>query len=101
MGRALLRIKWLDNHGLQVVYPNEEPRFIGPDGWLTMNEASMALGTYREMLDRMIARKRLVSKQIEGVKRVPMSEVLRLRRAWKVTGRPTGRLERTHGRGAA
>lgn len=90
----LVRVTWLDNHGLQVAYRGEPIRFVGPDGELGVAEAARALGTYPMLLRRMIKARRLEAKTSGGVLRVPMVEVLRLRRTWKATGTPTGKVVR-------
>jgi excisionase family DNA binding protein len=95
MGNArLVRVTWLQNHGLEVAYRGEPVRFVGPDGDLSVSEAAKALGTYPVLLRRMITHRRLEAKRVGGVLRIPMTEVLSLRRTWKATGRPTGRIER-------
>jgi len=90
----LVRVTWLQNHGLEVVYRGEPNRFVGPDGDLLVSEAARALGTYPVLLRRMIKHRRLEARKVAGTLVVPMSEVLRLRRTWKATGRVTGRLAR-------
>jgi hypothetical protein len=89
----LIRVTWLQNHGVQVAYRGEPVRFVGPDGDLLVSEAARALGTYSLLLRRMIKHRRMEANKVAGVLRVPMAEVLRLRRAWRTTGRPTGRIE--------
>jgi len=96
----LVRVTWLKNHGVRVAYAGEPVRFVGPDGELTLRESALALGTYRLLLHRMVAKRRLAARKVAGVLRVPMTEVLRLRRAWRATGHPTGRIERPEQRRA-
>ena len=57
MARPLLEsVKMLRNHGARVVYKTSTrrtERYVGPDGWLTVAEASRLIGVHRRQLYRM------------------------------------------------
>ncbi len=83
-------VKWLRNHQLRITH-GRVVRCEGPEGTVSRREAAKALGTYYEMIARMVRAGRIAASN----GRIPMSEVLRLRRAWKATGRPTAYVSET------
>jgi hypothetical protein len=99
-----LTVRWLKNHHLQIVHRNGRKvwkRHEGPEGFVTMREAAKALGTYHELIRRLVNAGRLqVSNRTDAPippsrrpRFVAMRDVLKLRRAWKRVG-PTTRIIR-------
>lgn len=86
--------KWLKNNGLRITRRNggarSVTRFVGPNDQLSILEAAKALGTYYELIRRMVQKGQIQTVATRrACREIPMAEVLRLKRAWKITGRPT------------
>ena len=82
----LTRVRFLRNNGITVVHTSTRGvrvRFARPGSAVSIPEAAKALGTYPEMLRRMVRAGRLGTVRVNGRDRVPVTECLRLRRAWR------------------
>ena len=60
------------------VGPQAYDRRVGPGDYLTMIEASQALGTYTLHLYRLVWSRRILAKKLRGVQVVPLAEIKRV-----------------------
>lgn len=81
--RATIRVRFLDNHGVRVTRTDahgKAERFEPFHGTVSVAEAAVALDTTTVKMYRLLERKEVKSRTIQGVIRVPVSELRRLRR---------------------
>lgn len=92
----LTAVKELGNRGLALFFQQGTTRFqafVPAKGDVSVTEAAVALGTSGVMLHRLQAKKGMSMKRDRtGRWRVPVTEVLRLKREWAETG-PTLRMK--------
>lgn len=77
-----IRVKWLANHGLVVTrktYNESARRFIPPDGNVAVIEAAIALGVNDMRIYRLLREGRIKCRMVNGEKRIPLSEIRRMR----------------------
>lgn len=92
----LMSVKILRNHGARIVHRSTRGvrrRFERPNGFLSIQETSMLLGTYNNMVRRMIRAGRLEAVKRPGPRRVVLASVRLLMRepaARRLTASPNG-----------
>lgn len=80
---AAIRVRWLKNHGVRIFTTTARgtlERFEPHAGTVAIAEAAAALGTYEVKLRRLIGAKKITSRTLRGARRIPISELWRLRR---------------------
>jgi len=83
-----LTCRWTDK-GIWVHRVKAVPRFENnAAGALTLGEAAVALGTYKELLRRLVKKRGVPTRRRYGLLVIPVKELRALRAAWKHT-RPT------------
>ena len=82
----LISARWLQNHGIELCYSSGEPRWVPPDGALTVGQASRLLGILPLTIYRLSARGILRFRDRAGVATVSLAELRRLGKSGN--GRP-------------